>query len=185
MDPMTTLLVAVVAAALALFTVFGPQVNALLNAAIFTAITVGLVLAAILSFAIWRQLRTRHHRQVAVTTENVDQMHWKGFEHLAIELLEAQGFKIKHHASAPGDHGADIVATKGRDRYAIQVKHYGRKLDNTPVQEAVAAKAYYKCNQSMVITNSHFTAGAKILAAANGCILIDREELGKWILARR
>jgi restriction system protein len=52
------------------------------------------------------------------------------------------------------------------------------------VQEAVAAKAIYKCNKAMVITNSHFTAGAVVLAAANDCTLVDREELGKWILAQ-
>ena len=45
----------------------------------------------------------------------------------------------------------------------------------------VAAKAYYNCNQAMVITNSYFTSGTKNLANKNNVVLWDRENLSEAI----
>jgi HJR/Mrr/RecB family endonuclease len=33
----------------------------------------------------------------------------------------------------------------------------------------------------MVVTNSHFTRAAQVLAASNRCKLIDREKLAGWL----
>ena len=41
--------------------------------------------------------------------------------------------------------------------------------------------AYYKCNKSMVVTNSRFTKSAKTFAESTGCILIGRDQLSEWI----
>jgi HJR/Mrr/RecB family endonuclease len=141
----------------------GVQANNFLTLANVGLITLGLALAIALAWFVYWKVRVRGERQLAVTAEGIDRMGWKEFELAVIRLLKTQGFSIKRHSSSPGDQGADIIAAKKGDRYAIQVKHYHRKLDNTPVQEAVAAKAVYKCNKAMVITNSHFTAGAAVL----------------------
>ena len=45
------------------------------------------------------------------------------------------------------------------------------------VQEIVAAKAHYQCQQAMVVTNSAFTLAARQLAASNGVTLWNRQAL--------
>jgi len=51
--------------------------------------------------------------------------------------------------------------------------------------DAVAGMAYYKCNKSMVVTNSQFTKSAQQFAKTTSCILIGRKELIVWITAYR
>jgi restriction system protein len=46
---------------------------------------------------------------------------------------------------------------------------------NTAIQEVVAAKAFYKANTAIVITNNFFTQSAINLAKVNHVILIDRD----------
>jgi hypothetical protein len=43
--------------------------------------------------------------------------------------------------------------------------------------------AHYKCNAAMVVTTHWFTEGARQLAQSNGCLLVDRDELARWIVA--
>ena len=45
------------------------------------------------------------------------------------------------------------------------------------LQEAMAAKAYYKADKAIVVTNRYFTASACTLASVNDVQLIDREVL--------
>jgi HJR/Mrr/RecB family endonuclease len=45
------------------------------------------------------------------------------------------------------------------------------------VQEIVSARAYYQCQQAMVVTNSAFTQAARQFAVANGVTLWDRSAL--------
>ncbi len=181
-NPNLVLLVAVSAIALGLSSVFGKSISELMNLAILSLVLCGSLLSIALIWLIVHQTKVRSQRQTAVFSEDVDGMAWSEFEFFAIKLLKNQKYKIEAHPSGPGDQGADIIARKNRDKFAIQIKHYSSKLDNKPVQEAVGAMAYYHCNRSMVITNSHFTAGAKLLAASNNCILVDREKIGEWIL---
>ena len=180
----TNIYILVSAAAIAVLVMasLGSDANRVLTSGIMIMIVGGLGLTTVLVWLLYRGITLKRRRQAAVTGENVDGMSWKDFEFFVVRLLKTQGFSIKQHSSAPGDQGADIIAAIKRDKYAIQVKHYSHKLDNTPVQEAVAAKAIYGCNCSMVVTNSHFTAAAYVLAAANNCVLVDRETLGRWIL---
>ena len=53
---------------------------------------------------------------------------------------------------------------KHRTTYAVQCKLYQGKVGNSAVQEAVAGKSYYDCDEAMVITNSVFYPGAIALA---------------------
>ncbi|MBV8101041.1 MAG: restriction endonuclease, partial [Verrucomicrobia bacterium] len=83
---------------------------------------------------------------------------------------------------ASGDLGVDLIASKGQDRIAIQVKRYGGTVSRRAISDAVAGMQHYRCNQAMVITNSRFTPGAITLAKSTQCSLIDRDELVKWII---
>ncbi|MCM3737273.1 restriction endonuclease [Bacillus cytotoxicus] len=45
------------------------------------------------------------------------------------------------------------------------------------VTKLVGAKAFYKADETWVVTNSKFTPAARKLASANRVVLIDRERL--------
>lgn len=107
----------------------------------------------------------------------VDLMDGHDFEYWCAKLLSSIGFHSVNVTPGSGDHGVDILAEKDGVKYAIQCKRYSHSLGNTPVQEVHAGKAMYACHVGTVITNQHFTEGAKKLAQATGVLLWDRE----WI----
>ena len=107
----------------------------------------------------------------------IDLMEGHDFEHWCAGALKEMGFSNVEVTPASGDHGVDVLAQKDGIKYAIQCKRYSHDLGNTPIQEVHAGKSMYNCHVGVVITNQHFTAGAKQLAQATGVLLWDRE----WI----
>lgn len=63
-----------------------------------------------------------------------------------------------------GDHGADLLIRVGSVRIAIQAKRYAGVVGNAAVQEIFAAKQFYDADFAMVVTTSHYTNPAKVLA---------------------
>ncbi len=112
-----------------------------------------------------------------VSLDSVDSMEGHEFEYWCAELLKQNGFSNVEVTKGSGDQGVDIIATKGGVRYAIQCKCYSSSLGNKPVQEVHAGKNMYRCHVGVVMTNSHFTSGAKELADATGVLLWDRDTL--------
>lgn len=90
------------------------------------------------------------------------------------------GFQVTQTRKT-GDQGADLILIKNGQRIAVQAKRYSGKVSNGAVQEIVAAKQYYNCQKTMIVTNSFFTDSAIKLANVNGVQLIDREKLYEWI----
>ena len=82
-----------------------------------------------------------------------------------------------------GDWGADLILVKEGVHTVVQAKRYQKSVGVRAVQEAVAAKAKYRCREAMVVTNSTFTKQAVELARANWVILWDREKLIGQLLA--
>lgn len=66
---------------------------------------------------------------------------------------------------------------KGLHKIVVQAKRYDRPIGVHAVQQALAAKAYYKADEAIVATNNYFTPSAKKLAEVNAVILMDRETL--------
>jgi restriction system protein len=64
----------------------------------------------------------------------------------------------------------------------VQAKRWTKRVGVKAVQEAVAAKAMYRCTRAMVVTNSFFTDPAKRLAHENGVELWDRDRLIEALL---
>ena len=112
-----------------------------------------------------------------VTTENFDNLEGLEFENWCANLLRNNGFINVGVTRASGDQGVDILAEKGEIKYAIQCKCYSSDLGNSPIQEVHAGKSMYNCHVGVVMTNRHFTSGAKELAEATGVLLWDREKL--------
>lgn len=100
------------------------------------------------------------------------------FERFLGLLFRRLGYRTKL-TSASGDFGADLVLVdpRTRERIVVQAKHYSSKLGVKPVQEIVAARMHYGADACWVVTNSAFTAAARQLAADNGVVLVDGDEL--------
>lgn len=108
---------------------------------------------------------------------SIDLMEGHDFEYWCAGLLRKIGFSHVEVTPGSNDQGVDILAQKDGVKYAIQCKRYSHDLGNTPVQEVHAGKAMYNCHVGVVLTNQHFTTGAKQLAKATGVLLWDRD----WI----
>jgi hypothetical protein len=106
---------------------------------------------------------------------------WKSLRSVPFETFLEEVFKELGYAvettKVTGDQGGDLIVTKYGHRHVIQVKGYFNSVSNDAVQQAFAAKEYYRCEGCAVVTNSRFTASAKELAGSVGCVLIDEETL--------
>ncbi len=109
-----------------------------------------------------------------------DSMDGLEFEHFVAKLMSHRGFSADV-TKGSGDLGVDILANNHEGLFAVQVKRYNHPVSRRAVSDAVAGRDHYGCNFAMVVTNNYFTDDAKKLASSNSCVLIDRDELKKWI----
>ncbi len=112
----------------------------------------------------------------------IDEMNGKDFEKYLAILFKKLGYKVKR-TPYQGDYGADLVIQKDGKQIVVQAKRYKRNVGLKAVQEAAAAKDYYKCDRAMVVTNSGYSKQAKKLAAANKVELWGRKKLVDNILS--
>lgn len=121
-------------------------------------------------------------RTKAIQLTDVDRMDGLAFERYVSRLLEHQGYST-HVTKASGDFGVDIVATRWGERLAVQVKRSTGRISRRAVSDAVAGKLHYRCNNAVVVSNNYFSSGAIDHARRTGCVLVDRNELAKWMIA--
>ena len=112
---------------------------------------------------------------------NIDHMEGHAFEHWCADLLRKNGFENVEVTQGSGDQGVDVLAEKDGITYAIQCKCYSNYLGNSPVQEVNTGKAVYNRHIGVVMTNRHFTKGAKDAAKATGVLLWDRDKISDLI----
>lgn len=94
----------------------------------------------------------------------VDEMTGVQFEEYVAGLLREAGWQDVTLTPATGDHGVDIIAVRGEERYAIQCKRYRSAVDTKAVQEVYAGKGVYDADRAVVVTNSTFTPKAREMA---------------------
>ena len=109
--------------------------------------------------------------------KRVDRMSGIRFEHYVARLLKKNRFSAVTVTQTSGDFGVDITARRDGNLYAVQCKHYGANVGVSAVQEVYSGAAKYGATIAAVITNSHYTPGAKKLSESLGVLLWDREEL--------
>ena len=124
----------------------------------------------------WRR-QQRGLSPIESEMEKVDNMDGHAFENWCAELLKQTGFTEVEVTPGSGDQGVDILAVKEGVYYAIQCKCYSSDLGNTPIQEVYAGKEMYNCQVGAVMTNRHFTEGARKLAEKTRVLLWDRNKL--------
>ena len=85
-------------------------------------------------------------------------------KHCAMKF-RLRGYLFVKRQGKSGDFGADIIMRGFLLRKIIvQCKHYKGKVGVHAVQEAIAAKQYYRASKAIVVTNSTFTKAAKDMA---------------------
>jgi restriction system protein len=107
---------------------------------------------------------------------DIDKLSGRDFEKYLEVLFEKKGYRVKR-TKYIGDYGADLVVESGNDKTVIQAKRFKGKVGVKAIQEAVASKGYYGCQNAMVVTNSNFTEQAIKLARANNVELWNRKKL--------
>jgi len=118
---------------------------------------------------------------IAQGTNNFSKLSGSDFEHLLYRLYEAMGYSVQSNGKI-GDQGGDLIATKDQKRILVQAKCYKNwNAGNSAIQEAVAAKNHYDCNEAVVVTTSNFTKEAIELAKTNNVKLIAKDLLQKML----
>lgn len=132
------------------------------------------VLIILLSFCRWILIKMKMTPKNADRTlEQIDNMTGAQFEEFVAAVLEGNGYEILEMTKSTGDFGADIIAHRNEENFAIQCKRYAKPVGVKAVQEAISAMKHYNCDRCLVVTNSRFTKQAMELAN-------DNEVVGLW-----
>lgn len=115
-----------------------------------------------------------------ITMYLVDAMDGLQFEAFLVEIFQTIGFDVKE-TKKTADQGADLFVSRFGKNMVIQAKNYTGSVGNAAVQQAISAKAFYGCDEAMVVTNSYYTKAAKELATTAGVRLVDREALQGYL----
>lgn len=108
----------------------------------------------------------------------IDNLSGEEFEFFLFSEYEKQGYSPKHTGQS-GDFGVDLIIYKNKKKIIVQVKRYTKNVGVEAVQQVYSALTFYKGHKAIVITNSHFTAAAKILSNECNVELWDREKICK------
>ena len=137
------------------------------------------IIFAVLAVLIIAQLVLRYiekQKLAKLGIADIDRLSGRDFEKYLEVLFEKKGHKVTR-TKYIGDYGADLVVESGNNKTVIQAKRFKGKVGVKAIQEAVASKGYYGCQNAMVVTNSNFTDQAIKLARANNVELWNRKKL--------
>ncbi|MFT0181843.1 restriction endonuclease [Pseudomonas benzopyrenica] len=115
-----------------------------------------------------------------ITMYLVDGMDGFEFEAFLVKVFQTIGFDVKE-TKKTADQGADLFVSRFGKTMVIQAKNYTGSVGNAAVQQAISAKAFYGCDEAMVVTNSYFTKSANELATTAGVRLVDRDALQGYL----
>ncbi|WP_172195063.1 restriction endonuclease [Saccharibacillus qingshengii] len=149
-----------------------------------------LLLLFLLAFRLAALRRRRILRQLdprRITLKDIDGMlDGSDFERYLHRLFGELGYREVHKTTASGDFGADLVF---EDRYGartvLQAKRYAMSnpVGLSAVQEVYGSMRVYGAQRAVVLTSGRYTAACRKLAAYNGVVLLDREDLEEIIAA--
>jgi restriction system protein len=131
-------------------------------------------------------LRFRRAKLYDKTSHNVsynslEKMSWQDFEYLVGEYFRRREFTVEETKSG-ADGGVDLIATKGRDKYLIQCKHWtAYKVGVNVVRELLGVMVGVGATGGFVVTSGGFTKDAIDFSKSNNINLLDGRELFKNI----
>ncbi|MCR5236922.1 MAG: restriction endonuclease [Lachnospiraceae bacterium] len=119
----------------------------------------------------------RAERLAGASMRKIDRMSGVEFEEWLQVMYKRHGYRARL-TPASGDYGADLIVTAhDGTKTAIQAKRYRNAVGEAAVQQIIAAREYYGCDNAMVVTNSFYTRAATELASRTGVKLIHRKNL--------
>jgi restriction system protein len=124
----------------------------------------------------------RYRRLARSGIKDIDRFGGKTFEEYLEVLFRRLGYKVERTRFV-GDYGGDLVLRKGGVRTVVQAKRHAKSVGVRAVQEVVAAKGYYDCDETLVVSNSRYTKQAEELARRNDVELWDRDMLIRQLTA--
>jgi restriction system protein len=140
----------------------------------------GAVLLVVIVFFMIRSFIKRLRIKKVFTMSDIDNMNGVKFEYYLADILRKRGF-TNVRVTEKYDLGVDIIAKKDGVIWGIQAKRYNSMVRASAVRAAYTALSHYGCSRAIVITNNYFSNPAKTLAAETGTLLIDRDELARWV----
>lgn len=108
--------------------------------------------------------------------EDYEKLDGYQFESFLIKIFEAMGY-IAINTKLSNDYGADLILMKDGEKTVVQAKKYAGSVSNKAIQEVVAARNHYKCQNMLVVTTGEFTKGAIELSLTNKVELWDKKKL--------
>lgn len=103
------------------------------------------------------------------------------FEQVCAKIIEDNGYENVRVTPQSNDKGIDILCEKDGFKYAVQCKRYSKPVGSPDMQKFIGAMQNARVNKGILITTSHFTKEAQIMAEGNDIELVDRLKLSEWI----
>ncbi|MCQ4088472.1 restriction endonuclease [Saccharibacillus sp. JS10] len=132
--------------------------------------------------------RRRIRRQLdprRITIKDIDGMlDGSDFERYLYRLFTELGYEDAYKTNTSGDFGADLIfADRYGERTVLQAKRYAvsNPVGLSAVQEVYGSMNVYKAQRAVVLTSGRYTTACRKLAAYNGVVLLDREDLEQII----
>ena len=107
----------------------------------------------------------------------IDRMSGHEFEAKLALMFRSLGYRAEIVGSTRGDFGGDLVVSKDGTQTVVQAKCWKKNVGVKAIQEVVAAKAMYRADEAMVVTNSRYTKQAHELARKNRVKLWGEDQL--------
>lgn len=122
-------------------------------------------------------------QKAALLQRNWKAMRDEEWEDFLAEVCRTLGARVERTGGA-GDQGVDLIVQFGDRRIAVQAKGYLHAVNNQAIQQAYTGMAIHDCTHCAAITNSRFTAGARMAAQSTGCKLIDEVEFPDFVMGK-
>jgi HJR/Mrr/RecB family endonuclease len=119
------------------------------------------------------------------TLDNLRRLSFGEFEEFVKELLQELDYEKVTLRGGSGDQGADILAEKDGQRFAIQCKQYKSKVGSPEVQRLLGAMQSTESQRGFLVTTSMFSLPAEKITREAPIDLIDGNTLIEWIAEAR
>lgn len=110
------------------------------------------------------------------------QINWSDFEYLVTETFHRDGYYVKQSGGAKADGGIDLMAHKDGFRHIVQCKQWkSQSVGVSLVREMYAVCIHEKADSVFIVTCGYFTKEARDFAKGKPIVLINGQELVKWV----
>lgn len=123
-------------------------------------------------------------RQNLLLTTSWEDLRDTEFEEFLRDVFVMLGYAVEM-TPPTGDHGVDLIVSRGGHRCAVQAKGWAANVGNQSIRDVYFGKCYYQCGSCAVITNSGFTRKAIEAAEPVDCMLVDRASIDMLIRSDR